>query len=98
MAVQIIMFRGYRMTAVFRDAILAAEHRAGFRFTITQGGFNKGGVLASAGIKSLPPLETDIFGKQRFYVLRHVDHWLAANPADVRAYINRVYAPMKGKR
>ena len=49
MAVQIITFRGYRMTAVFRDAILAAEHRAGFRFTITQGGFNKGGVLASAG-------------------------------------------------
>lgn len=44
-----IWFRGHRMTTAVRDAILAAEQRAGFTFIITQGGFNRGGVLASAG-------------------------------------------------
>lgn len=48
-AVPYIWFRGKRMTPAFRDAILAAEGRAGFTFTITQGGFNAGGVAASAG-------------------------------------------------
>lgn len=44
-----IWFRGFRMTWQFRDAWLAAEHRAGFTFRMTQGGFNAGGVAASAG-------------------------------------------------
>ena len=44
-----IWFRGKRMTRAFRDAILAAEQRAGFQFVLTQGGFNAGGVAASAG-------------------------------------------------
>ena len=44
-----IWFRGHRMTPAVRDAILAAEQRAGFTFAITQGGFNAGGVAASAG-------------------------------------------------
>lgn len=44
-----IWFRGKRMTPAVRDALLAAEQRAGFEFTITQGGWNAGGVAASAG-------------------------------------------------
>ena len=44
-----IWFRGKRMTPQVRDALLAAEQRAGFEFTITQGGWNRGGVAASAG-------------------------------------------------
>lgn len=44
-----IWFRGKRMTPTVRDALLAAEQRAGFKFTITQGGWNAGGVAASAG-------------------------------------------------
>ena len=44
-----IWFRDKRMTTQVRDALLAAEQRAGFEFTITQGGFNAGGVAASAG-------------------------------------------------
>ena len=44
-----IWFRGKRMTPAVRDALLAAEQRAGFDFVVTQGGFNAGGVAASAG-------------------------------------------------
>lgn len=44
-----IKYRGKRMTPQVRDALLAAEQRAGFHFTITQGGWNAGGVKASAG-------------------------------------------------
>lgn len=44
-----IWFRGKRMTPAVRDALLAAEQRAGFKFTISQGGWNAGGVAASAG-------------------------------------------------
>ena len=44
-----IRYRGKRMTPQVRDALLAAEQRAGFEFTIIQGGFNSGGVAASAG-------------------------------------------------
>ena len=44
-----IWFRGKRMTPAVRDALLAAEQRAGFNFVVTQGGFNAGGVVASAG-------------------------------------------------
>lgn len=44
-----IWFRGFRMTPNYRDAILAAEGRAGFRFRLTQGGHNNGAVAASAG-------------------------------------------------
>ena len=49
MSTSFIWFRGFRMTPAVRDALLAAEQRAGFEFKITQGGFNKGGVTASAG-------------------------------------------------
>lgn len=45
----IISFRGFRMTEPVKQAILAAEQRAGFTFTITQGGHNAGAVAASAG-------------------------------------------------
>lgn len=48
-AVPYVWWRGRRFTPAMRDAIVAAENRAGFTFTITQGGFNSGGVLASAG-------------------------------------------------
>lgn len=44
-----IWYRGKRMTPAFRDAWMAAEEHAGFTFHMTQGGFNAGGVLASAG-------------------------------------------------
>lgn len=44
-----IRFRGFRMTEPVKQAILAAEQRAGFTFTLTQGGFNNGAVAASAG-------------------------------------------------
>lgn len=48
-AVPYIWWRGFKMTPDFRDAIQAAEQRAGFTFRMTQGGFNAGGVSASAG-------------------------------------------------
>lgn len=44
-----IWWRGVRVTPLVRDAILAAEQRAGFTFTVTQGGYNGGAVAASAG-------------------------------------------------
>lgn len=48
-ATSYIRWRGFKMTPDFRDAVRAAEERAGFTFRMTQGGFNAGGVSESAG-------------------------------------------------
>lgn len=55
-----IKFRGKRMTPAVRDALKAAEQRAGRKFTITQGGFNAGGVAASAGTHDGDALDLSI--------------------------------------
>ena len=57
-----IWFRGFRASPEGRDAVLAAEGRAGFKFRITQGGFNSGGVSASAGTHDLEAFDFSVYG------------------------------------
>lgn len=45
----IVKFRGYKFAPGTPAAIRWAEKRAGFTFRISQGGYNQGGVSASAG-------------------------------------------------
>ena len=61
-AVPYIWWRGKRFTPAMRDAIKAAEQRAGFTFNITQGGFNsgRGAVSASAGTHDGDALDVSI--------------------------------------
>lgn len=68
-----IHFRGRRMTPVFRDAILAAEQRAGFQFIMTQGGWNAGGVAASAGTHDRDAADWSIRGMTRARVATMIE-------------------------
>lgn len=44
-----VLFRGFKFDERTVEMIKWAEKKAGFRFRITQGSYNKGGVSASAG-------------------------------------------------
>lgn len=68
-----IYFRGRRMTPAFRDAILAAEQRAGFQFILTQGGFNAGRVRASAGTHDGDAADWSIRGMTRAQVAKAIE-------------------------
>lgn len=69
-AVPYIWWRGFRMTPEFRDAIQAAEKRAGFAFSVTQGGFNAGGVAASAGTHDGDAADFSVYGPGRVLMSR----------------------------
>jgi len=47
--------------------------------------------LARAGIRSLPPIDTSAFGKQRMYAVRNQIVWFNKNPDAVKEYVDRVY-------
>lgn len=68
-----IWWRGVRCTPAGRDAVLAAEQRAGFRFTITQGGFNAGGVAASAGTHDQEAFDFSVRGLTREQVAAMIE-------------------------
>ena len=74
MAVHYIYFRGRRMTPVARDAWLAAEQRCGWEIKpITQGGWNAGGVAASAGTHDRDAADWSINGKTKAQVAKEVE-------------------------
>ena len=72
-AVPYIYFRGRRMTAAFRDSILAAEQRIGRQIVITQGGFNSGGVTASAGTHDGDAADWSVLGKTQAQVAQEIE-------------------------
>ena len=53
--------------------------------------------LSRAGFKTLAPVDTKIFGKQRFCILRNPQKWLNAMPDTVREHIDTIYEPMAKK-
>ena len=69
-----IYFRGRRMTPVARDAWLAAEQRCGWEIKpITQGGWNAGGVAASAGTHDRDAADSSINGKTKAQVAKEIE-------------------------
>ena len=73
-AVPYIYFRGRRMTPVARDAWLAAEQRCGWEIKpITQGGWNAGGVAASAGTHDRDAADWSIRGKTKSQVAKEIE-------------------------
>lgn len=63
--VRYIWWRGKRFTPEMKGAIQAAEQRAGFQFTITQGGFNGTAVAASAGTHAGDAVDISIRGMDK---------------------------------
>ena len=51
--------------------------------------------LSRAGFKTLPPLQTATFGRQRFYVLRNEEKWLDLQPKEAKDYIDHVWKGVK---
>lgn len=86
-----IWFRGKRMTPAFRDAILAAEQRAGRQFTLTQGGFNAGGVAASAGTHDGDAGDWSIRGLNRDRVAAMIE---ALRWAGIAAWLRTANVPL----
>lgn len=73
-AVPYIYFRGRRMTPVARDAWLAAEQRCGWEIKpITQGGWNAGGVAASAGTHDRDAADGSVRGKTKAQVAKEIE-------------------------
>lgn len=90
-----IKFRGKRMTPAVRDALKAAEQRAGRKFTITQGGFNAGGVKASAGTHDGDALDLSIRGLSRQQVETMIE---AMRWAGFAAWLRTTSKPKWGVR
>lgn len=73
-AVPYIYFRGRRMTPVARDAWLAAEQRCGWKIEpMTQGGWNAGGVAASAGTHDRDAADSSVRGKTQAQVAKEIE-------------------------
>ena len=49
--------------------------------------------LSRFGFKTVGPVESDSFGKRRFYVLRNYPKWAAADPVAVTEHLNKTYPP-----
>lgn len=86
-----IWWRGKRMTPAFRDAIIAAEQRAGFQFVLTQGGFNAGGVAASAGTHDGDAGDWSIRGLNRDQVAAMIE---ALRWAGIAAWLRTANVPL----
>lgn len=69
-----IYFRGRRMTREARDAWLAAEQRCGWEIKpMTQGGWNAGGVAASAGTHDRDAADCSVRGKTKAQVTKEIE-------------------------
>ena len=68
----IVRFRGYRFAPGTPAAIKWAEKRAGFTFTITQGGYNVGGVSASAGTHDKDAVDFSVRGLGHMQIAKMV--------------------------
>lgn len=73
MASVYLWYRGYKMSAQVKGALLAAEQRAGQTFTITQGGFNGTRVAASAGTHAGDALDLSVRGLSESQVSKMIE-------------------------
>lgn len=73
MASVYLWYRGHKMSAQVKGALLAAEQRAGRTFAITQGGFNGTRVAASAGTHAGDALDLSVRGLSESQVSKMIE-------------------------